>query len=78
MGGRKDKLAHTGTDEGHYYSPSPPTSGDNKLRKFHTQLNIPRKQMYLSVICYLLVGKVLCSSELSMKKARNLSRKKAF
>ena len=39
-----------------------------KLREFHTQLNWARKQLYLSVICYLLAGKISCSVELSMKK----------
>ena len=28
--GRTDGITHTRTDEGHFYSPPPPTSGDNK------------------------------------------------
>ena len=27
--GRTDAITHTRTDEGHFYSPHPPTSGDN-------------------------------------------------
>ena len=27
--GRTDAITHTRTDEGHFYSPPPPTSGDN-------------------------------------------------
>ena len=37
-------------------------------RKFDTQLNSTRKQLYISVLCYLLAGKISCSAELSMKK----------
>ena len=28
--GRTDEITHTRTDEGHFYSPPPPMSGDNK------------------------------------------------
>ena len=28
--GRTDGITHTRMDEGHFYSPPPPTSGDNK------------------------------------------------
>ena len=28
--GRTDRRTHTRTDEGHFYIPPPPTSGDNK------------------------------------------------
>ena len=31
--GRTDGVTHTRTDEGHFYSPPPPTSGDNKSHK---------------------------------------------
>ena len=31
--GWTDGITHTRTDDGHYYSPHPPTSGKNKLKK---------------------------------------------
>ena len=39
-----------------------------KLRKFLMQLNWARKQLYLSVICYLLAYKTSSSAEFSMIK----------
>ena len=41
--GRTDGITHTWTDEGHFYSPPPPTSGDKNavLTKNHNFLKFP-------------------------------------
>ena len=37
-----------------------------KLREFHTQLSRAKQELYLSVICYMLAGKISYPAELSM------------
>ena len=36
--GRSDGITHTRTDEGHFYSPPPPTSGDNQIHHLVGQI----------------------------------------
>ena len=37
-GGQTDGITHTRTDEGHFYSPPPPTSGDNQIHHLVGQI----------------------------------------
>ena len=47
--GRKDGITHTRTDEGHFYSPPPPTLGDNE-KEHSSEVYSFESQKYIYVI----------------------------
>ena len=49
--GRTDAMAHGRTDEGHFYSPPPPTLGDNKRAKMALNCSPEFKVVIVLTVC---------------------------